>query len=91
MRNISAEDIFKIAKLSHTIVERTFRNVLATTVRKEIIRVRLAEAARLLQSTEISSCKISVLTGFSNPQYFNRSFRITYKMTPETYRRQRMG
>ena len=91
MRNISAEDIFKIAKFSHTIVERTFRNVLATTVRKEIIRVRLAEAARLLQSTELSSCKISVLTGFTNPQYFNRSFRITYKMTPETYRRQRMA
>jgi LacI family transcriptional regulator len=90
MRNISAEDIFKIAKLSHTIVERTFRKVLSTTVRKEIIRVRLAEAARLLQSTELSSCKISVLAGFTNPQYFNRSFRITYKMTPETYRRQRM-
>jgi LacI family transcriptional regulator len=91
MRNISAEDIFKIAKLSHTIVERTFRKVLETTVRKEIIRVRLAEAARLLQSTEISSCKISVLTGFTNPQYFNRSFRVTYKRTPETYRKQQRG
>lgn len=89
MRNISAEDIFKIAKLSHTIVERTFQKVLATTVRKEIIRVRLAEAARLLQTTELSSCKISVLVGFTNPQYFNRSFRATYKMTPETYRKQR--
>lgn len=91
MRNISAEDIFKIAKLSHTIVERTFQKVLATTVRKEIIRVRLAEAARLLQTTELSSCKISVLVGFTNPQYFNRSFRATYKMTPETYRKQRGG
>jgi LacI family transcriptional regulator len=89
MRNISAEDIFRIAKLSHTIVERTFRKVLATTVRKEIIRVRLAEAARLLQSTELSSCKIAALVGFTNPQYFNRSFRIAYKMTPETHRRQR--
>ncbi|MEI6646647.1 MAG: DNA-binding transcriptional regulator [bacterium] len=89
MRNISAEDIFKLAKRSHTIVERTFQKVLATTVRKEIIRARMAESARLLQSTELSSCKISGLVGFTNPQYFNRSFRVTYKMTPETYRKQR--
>ena len=89
MRNMSAEDIFKLAKLSHTIVERTFQKVLLTTVRKEIIRVRLAEAARLLQSTELSSCKISSLVGFSTPQYFNRSFRSTYKMTPESYRKKR--
>jgi LacI family transcriptional regulator len=89
MRNISSEDIFNLAKLSHTIVERTFQKVLATTVRKEIIRVRLAESARLLQSTELSACKISGLVGFTNPQYFNRSFRTTYKMTPETFRRQR--
>lgn len=91
MRNISADDIFKIANLSHTIVERTFQKVLSTTVRKEIIRVRLAEAARLLQTTELSSCKIAALTGFANPQYFNRSFRATYKKTPESYRQQKQG
>lgn len=91
MRNISAEDIFSIAKLSHTIVERTFQKVLETTVRKEIIRVRLAEAARLLKSTEFSSCKIAALVGFTNPQYFNRSFRAAYQMTPETYRKKQKG
>jgi len=69
-------------------VAEAFRDVLGTTVHREIVRVRLEAAARLLQTTDASAAAISGLVGFASPQHFSFTFRKAYGTTPEAYRRQ---
>jgi LacI family transcriptional regulator len=88
MENIGVEDLFRLAGRSHTTVTMTFKRVLGTTVRKELIRVRLDEAARLLKSTSRPVCRIAPEVGFLSPQYFNRSFRSAFGVTPQAFREQ---
>jgi LacI family transcriptional regulator len=91
MKSLSADDIFKLAGRSHTVVSATFGKVLKTTVRKEIIRVRLGEARRLLKDTDLPVREIAALAGFATPQYFNLSFRKAHGVSPLVYRDQQRG
>lgn len=88
---INASDVFRHIGRSHTGVETAFRDVLKTTVHKEIIRARLDAAARLLRTTGYTATEVAKMTGFSSPQHFCCSFRRAYSQTPETYRRKRRG
>jgi len=87
-KGINADDVFRSLGRSHTGVEQAFRDVLGTTVHREIVRVRLEAAARLLQTTDASAAAISGLVGFASPQHFSFTFRKAYGTTPEAYRRQ---
>lgn len=51
-------------------------------------RIRSEKARRLLLFTEQSLLDISISVGFSDPKYFNRTFRKQYGCTPKEYRRQ---
>ncbi len=90
-RGITANEVFDFLKLSHTLVESVFRTTLGTTVKQEIIRLRLEEAVRLLKTSSLSIEKISEASGFSSPQYFNNSFRAAFGLSPDRYRRADAG
>lgn len=49
-------------------------------------RIRLQEAVRRLQDTEIAVTRIAYDCGFSSLSAFNRNFREKYKMTPREWR-----
>lgn len=85
-QGINADDVFRHVGHSHTGVEKAFRDVLNTTVHKEIVRVRLEESARLLRTTAYPVVEIARRTGFSSSQHFCHMFRRTFGKTPETYR-----
>lgn len=87
-KGINADDVFRHVRLSHTSVQQAFRDVLGITVHKEIVRVRIETAARLLQATEHSAAAIAGMTGFASPQHFSYTFRKVYRLAPEAYRRQ---
>ncbi|MBR1870436.1 MAG: DNA-binding transcriptional regulator [Kiritimatiellae bacterium] len=90
-KNLSASDVFAHLGLSHTIVEHTFRNVLATTVQKEIIKSRMAEARHLLATTTLGVAEIAKMAGFSSAEYFCRTFVAHNGMAPGEWRRQEAG
>ncbi|OZB98689.1 response regulator [Paenibacillus sp. XY044] len=48
--------------------------------------VRMAQAIRLLEDTQLSLWDISELTGFSNASYFSSKFKRIYGMSPSDYR-----
>lgn len=81
-RNLSASDVYRHVKRSHTIVDQAFREALGTTVSKEIAAARLREAHRLIISTKLPLATIAKLSGFASVQYFTRSFTAAYGKSP---------
>jgi LacI family transcriptional regulator len=84
---INADAVFRHVGRSHTGVEKAFRDVLETTVHKEILRVRVEAAARLLRTTGLAAAVIAERAGFSSPQHFSFAFRKACGLTPDTYRK----
>ena len=72
--------------LSHTPVDKAFRTALGTSVQKEIVRVRLESAARLLKTTSLSVGEIARRSGFTRSEYFCSCFRAKYGAKPSVYR-----
>ncbi len=53
-------------------------------------RSRLNHAAMLLSTTNLSVDEICFQIGYQNRSYFNRIFKICYRMTPSDYRKSHM-
>ena len=71
---------------SHTLVDAAFRRQLGTSVQKEISRIRLNEARRLVVSTTTPLQDIASLCGFSSLQYFSTSFVKAFGKRPSSLR-----
>jgi len=85
-RRTTAADVFAYLGRSHTVVETAFREVLKTTVQKEIMRARIDEARRLLATTSMPVAEIAVRAGFSRVQYLCNSFAAAVGCSPTEYR-----
>lgn len=83
---ITASDVFAHIGLSHTIVDRAFRETLGTTVQKTIQRTRLESAVKLLRDTSLPISEIASRTGFSSPIYFNLAFKKRFGHPPSSLR-----
>ncbi len=86
-KRLSACDVYRYVKRSHTVVDKAFRETLKTTVSKEIQASRLREAHRLVTTTTLPFTTISHLSGFSSMQYFTRSFSAIYGKSPTSVRK----
>ena len=77
---------FRHLGLSHAIVEKAFRNVLHSSVQREIMKCRIEEAEHLLKTTQLSVVRIAGLAGFASAQYFCRCFSAATGLSPQVYR-----
>lgn len=85
-RGINAADVHAHVGKSHTLVESAFRERLGTSVKKEVMRVRLDEARRLLETTDLPIGRIASMSGFGSQQYLSASFRRNLGATPLSFR-----
>lgn len=53
---------------------------------RHVTEVRMTQAIRLLEGTELSLWDIAELTGFSNASYFSSKFKRLYGVSPSQYR-----
>lgn len=63
VRSVNAADVFAHLGLSHTVVERTFKKALGSTIQREIMKARVEEAQHLLLTTDLSASEIGVRCG----------------------------
>lgn len=84
-KNISAADVVKHVGYSHTFVQRAFREKLDSTIQREIVRTRLAEANRLLSLGELKIGEIVKLCGFSSFQYFCNCYASAFGHSPSQF------
>ena len=84
---LSVEKIAKIFKVSESFLARKFRTDKEFTLGKYIFRERMFRAAILLKgSEELTVKRLSEKIGFYDYDYFSRTFKKYYGITPSRYR-----
>jgi AraC family transcriptional regulator of arabinose operon len=69
------------SRLSHLYKESVGESILAT-----LHRIRLEQAARLLQFSPMSVSEIAQLAGFQSMNYFAKKFKLQYRVSPSKFR-----
>lgn len=83
-----APDLKTMAKdldFSVSYLRAVFRDQIGVGLGRYIREARLAEAAKLLQSTDLKVSEISDQCGFSSLFAFSRAFKRAYDMSPKSY------
>lgn len=87
MKKISLKDIAKREFLSSYYLSHEIRNMAGTNFKDFLNSTRVHESVKLLLDTEKTISEISEEVGFSHTRYYNKYFKMYYKMTPLQYRK----
>lgn len=87
---ISIEELSKTAALSPFYYQRLFRRLVKKPVAEYIRLRRMAKATELLKQKNRRILDVAVELGFSSHEHFTRTFKDTFGMTPEAYRKNPM-
>lgn len=68
-------------------LERLFREQLGTTPQRYYLELRITEARRLLQHTELSQLEILVACGFVSPSHFSKCYNAFFGYRPSREKR----
>ena len=83
---ISAADVIRITGRSSAFAERVFRQKTGFSIQAYLTRVRMAEAVRLLTTTDRMVKEIALLCGYRSAQYFCRAFTSFHGRRPLSLR-----
>lgn len=82
---IKTHDVANHVALSEYHFARLFKTAFETTVHQYVMRLRLDEARRLLESSDASVTNIALDVGYNSLSAFNHAFRRTCGITPSAY------
>ncbi len=85
-RPISVDDMARAANLSRWYFSRRFRAAEGCPPGEFILKLKMDQAATLLQNTLLTVKEIADRCGFEEPSYFCRVFRKYYRISPAKYR-----
>lgn len=84
---ISLEDVAEKANLSKEAFCRFFKLRTRKTFTQYLQQLRINEAQKLLQETDLGISEIAYKVGFENLSYFNRSFKSITGKTPREFKK----
>lgn len=90
-RKITNEALANMAGYHPMHLNRLFKRELGTTVHNYVLRLRIAEAQRLLLSTDIPISEIADTVGFDNATHFSTQFKKSEACAPLEYRKKYRG
>lgn len=88
--NIKAEEAAKFAGYSYYHFTRQFSAVLGESVGSYIKKRRLADGAKKLLYTDHRIIDIALENGFESSEAFSRAFKAAFRVSPQTYRKNRL-
>ena len=83
---VRVEDVVRASGLSLSSLKTRFKAVVGRPVHAELQRLRLAEARRLLATTDLPVKKVASLAGFADISHFTTAFRKHAGVPPAKYR-----
>lgn len=86
MNDISVRDIAYACSCSESTVSHLFKQNVGISIKKYITGLRMAQAKKLLETSDISINTIAQICGFSNINYFPTVFKKSTGITPTEYR-----
>ena len=88
---LRVDDIAGMLSMSRRSLEIRFERAMGRTIHREICRVRLERAKRLLLETELPLDKVAAGAGFNTASYLAQVFKNDTGMTPRQYRNSNRG
>jgi YesN/AraC family two-component response regulator len=85
--NLGVVDLVRAARLSHTHLNRKLKAMTGKTPSRFIRSIRLQKAVELLKTTDLNVSEIAYDVGFSDPNYFSRSFSEEFGYPPNVIRK----
>jgi AraC family transcriptional regulator of arabinose operon len=86
-RRLSIRSLARIAGLSPSHFAHRFKEEIGEPVLAYVNRLRIREAARLLEAEGMNVTEVAESLGYSSPFYFSRQFRRFYFLSPSDFRR----
>ena len=74
--------------LSPSRLAHLFKTQMGVSLMETVIRLRLQQAARLLEFTSLTIAEVARQVGFQSAFYFSRQFKSYYGRSPSAYRQQ---
>ncbi len=87
MEHFTLDQLVKNSGMSKSSFMRSFHDATGTSPINYLLRIRIMQACKSLQSSQMSIGEISDQTGFTDSDYFSRTFRKFTGQTPREYRK----
>lgn len=84
---IQIADVTRASGLSRTLLERLFRKQFEVSPYEQILRIRIAEADRLLSTTTLCIAEVAERTGFGTVEHFTNTYSRRRGRSPGAARR----
>jgi LacI family transcriptional regulator len=88
---LSIAELVEIAGLPRWKLEKQFKAAVGHSIHDDIVRVRLAEASRLIRTTDLPMKEVASRAGFHSVAYLTTIFRLRFGTTPARFRRVEQG
>ncbi len=85
--SITLDDVAEVVHVSPSRVRHVFKDVTGVGFKEYVTHVRVAEAKRMLLSSDLSVAEIARVVSYTNLQQFYRVFHRSCAMSPGEYRR----
>ncbi len=85
--NLSREEMCEMCGVSESTLRRLFKEQTGKTIHEFLNQNRMAYAAKRLLITNESISSIGYELGFESTSYFGKTFRETYGVSPQQYRK----
>lgn len=88
-KDISLDDVSREVDVSPYYFSRLFKEETGENFIDYVTRIRIDKAKELLSGTEMTMKEICASIGYSDPNYFSRSFKKNVGVTPTEYKEQK--
>ena len=85
--SVTLDDVAEVVHVSPSRVRHVFKDVTGVSFKEYVTQVRVAEAKRLLLSTDLSVAEIARAVSYTNLHQFYKVFYRSCSMSPGEYRR----
>jgi two-component system response regulator YesN len=89
--DLSLDELGRIVHLHPVYLSKLYKQETGENLSNYISIKRLEKASRLLIDSNLHVVDISHLVGYKKPQYFIKLFKDQYGITPQQYRKNRLG
>ncbi len=89
--NITTSKIAKDLNTPSAFINKLFKDRENINVYEYILKVKLGEAKRLMEDTNMTDLEISQKLGYTNEEYFKKTFFMYEKIKTKDYRRKQRG
>ncbi len=84
---LSVEKVCRDVGVSHSYMCRLFKEKMGITMRRHIVNTRITEAAKLLETTDLSVKETAFAVGFNDYPHFVKTFKERKGVSPGDYKK----